>query len=905
MNHSASKSATPALRSTLLGSSVAAVLVLLLTTAPHALAAKTGTHEDRIGSDDGISKPDYYRYLDTAYPLSGISPEQSEAARQAYATIEQQADNKRWHEETYQTAYVPAPVTYTGLPFTASGRITALALTPGCGKPSSSTCRAILGAAGGGIWIASNPFEGTPQWQQSTTGLRSNAVGSIAVDPNADGQVIYVGTGEQNSSGDSEAGIGLYKSVDGGATWSVLPASVSLARGLSISSVLVDPRDSNHLYFATATALHGAAASADASVPPGTKPTGIFESHDAGETFTRIYTNGAGSFVGSVMQLALDPTDLDTVYASVLGIGLLRSSPALDGDSAFHVVYATRSPIGTADDGFNRLAFALAQTRKSTRIYLGDSIDADSNSYLYRVDNSRVPASTLSDGVNDAGWIALTSPTPGTPGFSSFDFCEGQCFYDIWVASPPGKPDEVYYGGSMQYDEIFSANPPSNGRAVMRSTDLGVSFTDMTRDARQQRSAGMHPDQHAVLFNPLKPEQILAASDGGIVRTSGGFADTTAQCAARGLSGADLTDCQIWLKAIPTRIDPVNQGLGTLQFQDVEFDPSDPEAKFLGGTQDNGTWLGTDGNPLFVETVGGDGGLSGYDAAQPNIKFHTYYGTSMDVNFTPDRTTGWNYVSDPLANSGEATEFYMAAINDPVVGGTIYAGLQHIWRTEDSGGPRAYLQQHCNEYSGDFTVQCGDFVPLGADLTGTAFGNDLTGGEVAIMSRWTGDGSTMWTATNKGRVFLSHSINAADPTTVTFTRIDNAASPQRVVSGIAPDLADSTHAYVSYTGYGAYTPATPGHVFDVHAPAGQAATFTDISYNLHDLPITALVRNHVTGDLYAGTDFGVLVLQSGTQTWKRVGHTLPYVAVYQLKITESGLLYAATHGRGIWTLATQ
>ena len=764
-----------------------------------ALAAPTGTHADNVGSDDGISKPDYYRYLDTAYPAPGISPEQSEAARAAFAAIPQTGANSTWSELSYMRANVPAPVTYTGLKFTAAGRITALALTPGCSVAGSTSCRAILGAAGGGIWIAANPFSGVPQWQQSSTGLRSNAIGSIAVDPNGNGQILYVGTGEQNSSGDSEAGVGLFKSEDGGQSWRVLASSVPRSRGLSVSSVVVDPRDSTHLYFGTATAVHGAAASAGASLPPGTDPSGLYESHDSGASFTRIYSYGPGSFTESVMQVALDPADLDTVYISVLGIGLLRSSPTLDGDTAFHVVYATKSPVGTPDDGYNRLAFALAAHASTTRVYVGDSIDADQTSYLYRVDNARVPASTLSDGVNDAGWIPLTSATPGTPGFGSYDFCEGQCFYDIWIATPPGHPDEVWYGGSMQYDEIFSSSPPSNGRAVMRSTDKGVSFTDMTRDNQTPASAGMHPDQHVVVFNPLLPQQILAGSDGGLVRTSGFFADAAQQCAARNLSGADLTDCQGWLAAIPTRIVPINQGLQTLQFQDVEFDPSRPDANILGGTQDNGTWYASAGDPFFTETVGGDGGLSGYDAVHTNIRFHTYYGPQLDVNFAAQSTLGWNWIADPLLASNEASEFYMAAIADPVVGGTMFAGLQHIWRTQDDGGPRSYLEQHCNEYTGDFTVSCGDWQALGADLTGSTFGTDRAGGEVAIITRWTGDRATLWTATNQGRVLISNNADATSAD-VAFTRIDTTASPLRVVTGIAPDLADSTHAYISYTG---------------------------------------------------------------------------------------------------------
>ncbi len=352
-----------------------------------------------------------------------------------------------------------------------------------------------------------------------------------------------------------------------------------------------------------------------------------------------------------------------------------------------------------------------------------NSVDSDGSSAIYRTDNARVPAASLSDGVNDAGWIALSSPTPGTPGYSSYHFCEGQCFYDMWLASPPGKPDEVYYGGSMQYSEIFVANRPSNGRAVMRSVNAGVSFTDMTRDSRKV-PGGMHPDQHAVVFNPLLPEQILAASDGGLALTSGAFADASGECASRNLTGADLTDCQIWLKGIPTKVTPANQGLRTLEFQDMEFNPANPTSIVLGGTQDNGTWTGKAGNPALIESVGGDGGLSGYDAARSTTTFHTYYGPSMDVNFNSNATLGWNYVSDPLAKSGEATEFYMAAITDPVVGGTQFAGMQHVWRTLDNGGPRTYLQQHCNEYTGDFAATCGDWVALGSDLTSSSFGSD-------------------------------------------------------------------------------------------------------------------------------------------------------------------------------------
>ncbi len=884
----------------------AALATLLCGSTGLAMAAglATPSHADKVANDDGISRPDYSRYKNMAYPAADVAPAQSDAARTAFKALSGNfapGATPAWALITPGAAPVSGYVTYTGRDSTASGRITALALTPGCKDDDFGSCRVFLGAAGGGVWVADHPFSGSLNWTAASAGLDSNAVGSIAVDPHGRGRVLYVGTGEQNSSGDSEAGVGLYKSVDGGQTWNVLPASVPLANGLSIASIKIDPRDSSHLYFGTMTALHGAAASANPSLPPNTANLGLYESHDGGQTFVQVLSTApGGNFSGGVMQIELDPMDPDTVYLSIFGYGIVRSSVSLDGDNAYRTVFATGQP----NDGFNRLVMALTTKAGTTRVYVGDSLDQVGTSYVYRVDNARVAAATLSDGTNNPGWIALSDPTPGNPGYGSYGFCQGQCFYDIYIATPPGQPDTVWIGGSMNYPEIFGqVAPASNGRAVMRSTNAGVTFTDITRDT-QSPPQGMHPDQHAIAFNPQNPDQVLAGSDGGLVRTSGGFADATAQCAARGLSGADLTDCQTWLAAIPVRIDPVNDGLTTLQFQSIAFDPRNAETVWMGGTQDNGTWAAGDPTAPFFESMGGDGGTCGFDAANSNVRFHTYYDPQVDVNFQGAATLGWDWISDPLLGSGEKSEFYTPMIADPIVGGTMFAGLQHIWRTLDNGGSQSYLDLHCNEYTGDFKAVCGDWVPLGADLTlDPSFGTDRTGGEVALVARSSGNHHALWAGTSRGRVFISLNADAADPTTVSFQRLDSASNPRRVISGIAIDPRDSRHAFVSYTGYGYYTPYAPGHVFDVSVGRNGSATFRDISYNLGDLPVTGLVRDDHRGDLYAATDFGVLVLKAGGTQWVSAGTGLPPVAVYQLGLTREGTLYAATHGRGMWRLA--
>ena len=108
---------------------------------------------------------------------------------------------------------------------------------------------------------------------------------------------------------------------------------------------------------------------------------------------------------------------------------------------------------------------------------------------------------------------------------------------------------------------------------------------------------------------------------------------------------------------------------------------------------------------------------------------------------------------------------------------------------------------------------------------------------------------------------------------------------------------------MSFSGYNSSTPTTPGHVFDVTHDSGTAA-WKDLSYNLGDMPITAVVLDSTTGDLFAGTDFGVVTLPSGGKTWVPAAGSLPMVSVFGLTIDSAArVLYAATHGRGIWSLS--
>src|SRR5205807_1747601 len=106
-----------------------------------------------------------------------------------------------------------------------SGRTTAIAVAPNC---TALSCAVFIGSAGGGVWQADNALASQPNWHPSNNGIPSNAIGSVVFDPNdPSGKTLYAGTGEPNGSSDSEAGVGLYKSTDGGKSWTLVAGSTA------------------------------------------------------------------------------------------------------------------------------------------------------------------------------------------------------------------------------------------------------------------------------------------------------------------------------------------------------------------------------------------------------------------------------------------------------------------------------------------------------------------------------------------------------------------------------------------------------------------------------------------------------------------------------------------------------
>jgi hypothetical protein len=426
----------------------------------------------------------------------------------------------------------------------------------------------------------------------------------------------------------------------------------------------------------------------------------------------------------------------------------------------------------------------------------------------------------------------------------------------------------------------------------------------------------MHPDQHAVVFVPGNPNQFFAGSDGGVIRTNGKFVDGSSMCNGRGLSAAFLADCQSWLSRIPAKLEPVNAGLGTLQMNSIASALPGPTPR-RPVTQDNGT-LSFSGAATWFLPLTGDGGDSGFDATEPKTRFHTYTGGQMDINYDGDNPASWLWIGDVfITGTAEAQRFYAPVISDPVVSHTIFVGAQRVWRTQDLGGDRSFLEQHCNTAANEFgtsdllyTGACGSadhWKPMSPSLTAAALGTK-SGGTLTAVSRGR-DAGTMWVASQGGRIFVTQDANAPIGS-ITFTRIDTAAQPNRVPSSVFVDPTNANHAIVTFSGYEANTPTTLGHVFDVvYDPASHTAAWTNISSDIGDQPVNDAVIDTATGDLYVSTDFGVYRRVAGETGWIPAADGLPMAAVAGLTIADGKngdrLLYAATHGRGAYRLRPQ
>ncbi|MGZ5454635.1 MAG: WD40/YVTN/BNR-like repeat-containing protein, partial [Candidatus Aminicenantales bacterium] len=123
-------------------------------------------------------------------------------------------------------------------PTNISGRVTDVAVV----APKGKNYTIYAASASGGVWKTEN--EGTT-WTPIFENMATAAIGDIALAP-SDQNIVWVGTGEHNIFRSSQAGVGIFKSVDGGKTW----ANMGLADTNTIARIVVHPTNPDVVYVA-------------------------------------------------------------------------------------------------------------------------------------------------------------------------------------------------------------------------------------------------------------------------------------------------------------------------------------------------------------------------------------------------------------------------------------------------------------------------------------------------------------------------------------------------------------------------------------------------------------------------------------------------------------------------------
>src|SRR5437870_5052585 len=284
--------------------------------------------EDLFAARVGPAGESPASWADENYQLNGgdqITAGNISGARAAFNVIQKsglgqgKTSTSSWFSLGPKNAIYPAFLNRHGSQYVTSGRITALAISPTC---TLNSCTLWVGAAGGGVWRTDKALGGANWVNVSDTFFGSGAIGALTYD--AAHNTLYAGTGEDAAAGDAEAGVGVYKSADGGTTWFPLGGHANVAFR-SVREIAIDPNDSsgNTIYVADGRGVHGISSTTAGAVSqiPGGPGIGVWKSTNGGGAFTLLqpstvvlgpnpgqtFQSSFGSSRGAT-DVAVDPT---------------------------------------------------------------------------------------------------------------------------------------------------------------------------------------------------------------------------------------------------------------------------------------------------------------------------------------------------------------------------------------------------------------------------------------------------------------------------------------------------------------------------------------------------------------------------------------------------------------------
>jgi photosystem II stability/assembly factor-like uncharacterized protein len=569
--------------------------------------------------------------------------------------------------------------------------------------------------------------------------------------------------------------------------------------------------------------------------------SGVLRSTDAGQTWTRV-SNSSLPTPGRITKIEVDPTDEDRVYLTQF---TFRQANGINAQSGFW--HSTDGGINWTKT-FSGLAADLVQhpTTPGT-LYLAMQAVGE-------------PGNTPTGGVfrsinNGSNWTRIYTAPSAT-------------ISNIKVAVTPAAPQNVYVlVGSNPVRIEISNNEGGNW------TNKGSSFD--TAQFSYNCYLFVHPANPNTIY--VGTRDLWRSTDGG-----SSYANLTTNIINGNWSWGTgkvhvdqhhfyisptnpslmyLTNDGGLYRTIDggTTFQNLNATLGLTMFTSVDLHPTD-RTRSYGGTQDNGTQRRT-GDLSWSEFQGGDGGQVVIDPVDPSIVYGTIY--YHNVIRHPDHGQIFGaetQIGSPGTFNNDRVLFYPPFVGNDV-DSTIYFGTYRLYLSTNRG----------MSWSAPGGTQ---------DLT--------NGGYLSAIGVSRSNTNVIYTGSTDGKAMVSTNGGG------NWTNI-SAGLPNRWVKSIIVSPTDPNTAYLTVSGF------LSGHVFKT---TNAGANWNDISGNLPDIPTsTLLIDPRTASTLYVGTDIGVFRSTTDGNTWETFNMGLPPAVISELDANSSGLIQAATYGRGMYEIS--
>lgn len=328
------------------------------------------------------------------------------------------------------------------------------------------------GGVAGGLWKSTDITQLDPNWVNADDFYDNLAISCI-VQNTLNPQEIYFGTGEGWHNVDAVRGLGIWKSTNGGNSFTHL-SSTNNSSFYRVQKMVIHP--------------------VTGDVYAATRDNGVMKSTNGGTTWTKVLGDGTGALTNKAADLEIGADN--TIYA---GMGMVFAPTdgiykSTSGDAGTWTKLNT-SINGFPTTGFNRIEIAAAPSDANTIYCLTQSETTYGIFGIYKTTNQ----GTL--------WTQLPNPIDSDP-FINEDFTRGQAWYDLIAQVDPNNANVCYVGGIDLFKTV-------NG---------GLTWNQISHWYGLAPHQEVHADQHQIVFQPGSSDIIYFGNDGGIYMTSNGSA---------------------------------------------------------------------------------------------------------------------------------------------------------------------------------------------------------------------------------------------------------------------------------------------------------------------------------------------------------------------------------------------